>query len=92
MSTACVPKSIKTDGGSAILLKEYIIYSNENNTTRNYDTAKLHTDKDYPITEELIESESGRRQDLNKAQHVLRFTAHSETKEIIFRTPFRTKN
>ena len=38
-----VPKSIKTDKGSAFISKEFSKYSNENNITRKYGTANLHT-------------------------------------------------
>ena len=38
-----VPKSIKTDKGSAFTSKEFSKYCNENNVTRKYGTANLHT-------------------------------------------------
>ena len=37
-----VPKSFKTDKGSAFISKEFSKYCNENNITRKYVTANLH--------------------------------------------------
>ena len=38
-----VPKSMKTDTGTAFISKEFNKYCNENNSTRKYGTANLHT-------------------------------------------------
>ena len=80
--------------------KEFSKYCNENNITRKYGTANLHTGTG--LAERTIQSlknllnanlEDGTnlRNSLEKALNVLRFTTHSELEKNTIRTPFWTK-
>ena len=95
-----VPKSIKTDRVSAFISKEFNKYFNENNITRKYGTANLHTGTG--LAERTIQSlknllkanlEDGinLRDSLDKALHVLRFTIYSEIQKTPFEPKPRTK-
>ena len=95
-----VPKSIKTDKGSAFIAKEFSKYCNENNITRKYGTANLHTGTG--LAERTIQSmknllkanlEDGTnlRNSLDKALHLLRFTTHSELQKTPFELHFGRK-
>ena len=95
-----VPKSINTDKGSAFISKEFSKYCNENNITRKYGTANLHTGTG--LAERTIQSmknllkanlEDGTnlRNSLDKALYVLRFTTHSELQKTPFELHFGRK-
>ena len=95
-----VPKSIKTDKGSAFISKEFSKYCNENNITRKYGTANLHTGTG--LAERTIQSlknllkanlEDGTnlRNSLDKALNLLRFTTHSELRKTPFELHFGRK-
>ena len=95
-----VPKSIKTDRGSAFISKEFSKYCNENNIIRKYGRANLHTGTG--LVERTIQSmknllkanlEDGTnlRNSLDKALHVLRFTTHSELQKTPFELHFGRK-
>ena len=82
-----VPKSIKTDRGSAFISKEFSKYCNENNIIRNYGTAILHTgtalaERTIQSLEKLpkasLEDGINLRNSLEKALDVLRLTIHSK--------------
>ena len=88
-----VPKSIKTDRGSAFISTKISKFCNGNNIFRKYGTANLHTGKGLAertiqylkhLLKANLEDGISLRDSLDKALHVLRFTIHSE----IQKTPF----
>ena len=95
-----VPKSFKTDNGSAFISKEFTKYCNENNITRKYGTVNLNTATG--LAERTIQSlknllkanlEDGTnlRNILDKTLYVLRFTTHSELQKTPFELHFGRK-
>ena len=92
-----VPKTIKSDNGSAFISKEYKIFCKEYNITRKYGTPNLHTGTELVertihslknLTKTNLEETQNLRESLNKALYVLRFTIHSETKKTPFELHF----
>ena len=88
-----VPKTIKSDNGSAFISKEYKSFCKEYNIIRKYGTTNLHTGTGLVertiqslknLTKTNLEETQNLRESLNKALYVLRFTTHSEIKK----TPF----
>ena len=88
-----VPKTIKSDNGSAFISKEYKSFCKEYNIIRKYGMTNLHTGMGLVertiqslknLTKTNLEETQNLRESLNKALYVLRFTTHSEIKK----TPF----
>ena len=95
-----VPKSVKTDRGSAFISKEFSKYCNENKIIRKYGTSNLHTgtvsaERTIQSLNNLLKANSedgiNLRKSLDKALHVLRFTIHSETQKTPFELHFGQK-
>ena len=92
-----VPKTIKSDNGSAFISKEYKSFCKEYNIIRKYGTLNLHTGTGLVertiqslknLTKTNLEETQNLRESLNKALYVLRFTIHSETKKTPFELHF----
>ena len=92
-----VPKTIKSDNGSAFISKEYKSFCKEYNIIRKYGTPNLHTGTGLVertiqslknLTKTNLEETQNLRESLNKALFVLRFTTHSEIKKTTFELHF----
>ena len=92
-----VPKTIKSDNGSAFISKEYESICKEYNIIRKYGTPNLHTgtglvERTIQSLKNLIktnfEQTQNLRESLNKTLMVLRFNTHSETKKTPFELHF----
>ena len=92
-----VPKTIKSDNGSAFISKEYKSFCKEYKIIRKYGTPNLHTGTGLVertlqslknLTKTNLEETQNLRESLNKALYVLRFTIHSETKKTPFELHF----
>ena len=92
-----VPKTIKSDNGSAFISKEYKSFCIEYNIIRKYGTPNLHTGTRLVertmqslknLTKTNLEETQNLRESLNKALFVLRFTTHSEIKKTPFELHF----
>ena len=92
-----VPKTIKSDNGSAFISKECKSFCNEYNIIRKYSTPNLHTgtglvERTIQSLKKLIktnlEETQNLRESLNKALYILRFTVHSKIKKTPFELHF----
>ena len=92
-----VPKTIKSDNGSAFISREYKSFCKEYNIIRRYGTPNQHTGTGLvertiqslrSLTKTNLEETQNLLESLNKALYVLRFTIHSETKKTPFELHF----
>ena len=92
-----VPKTIKSDNGSAFISKEHKSFCKEYNIIRKYGTPNLHTGTGLVekttqslknLTKTNLEETQNLRESLNKALYVLRSTTHSEIKKTPFELHF----
>ena len=92
-----VPKTIKSDNGSALISKEYKNFRNEYNIIRKYGTPNLHTGTGLVertiqslknLSKTNLEETQNLRESLNKALYVLRFTIRSEREKTPFELHF----
>ena len=92
-----VPKTIKSDNGTAFISKEYKSFCKDFNIIRKYGRPNLHTGTGLVertiqslknLTKTNLEETQNLRESLNKALYILRFTTHSEIKKTLFELHF----